>query len=84
MNVELRRKGLPEKKVPDPEKSELPARKTPKQKSGLRYTSDLVSLKRSFSVQDPPTNTEKTILSFYRFDRLFSLTMTCLILTDTA
>jgi hypothetical protein len=44
----------------------------------------LVSLKRSFSVQDPPTNTEKTILSFYRFDRLFSLTMTCLILTDTA
>jgi hypothetical protein len=35
-------KGLPIKKIPDPDQSDLPTRKFPKQKSGLRYTSDLV------------------------------------------
>ena len=52
MNTELRDKGLPEKKIPDPNEMDQPARKFPKQKTGLRSTSDLVSLlSRQISLQ---------------------------------
>lgn len=42
INAELKKKGLPIKNIPDQVLSDLPARKFPKQKSGLRYTSDLI------------------------------------------